>query len=667
MRRLDAGVPGARDRTESERAGTAARHGTAGVHGALAGALQYDDAPARPAHQAPGARHDRDAGGAELPAATLDALVARADGVPLYVEELTKAVMEPGAARGVEAIPASLADSLMGRLDRLSTAKEVAQRAAVLGREFGYPLLAATVGMDEPALRQGLARLVDAEILFALGEPPAATYTFKHALIQETAYQSLLKRTRQQLHARTAQVLEERFPERVAAGPEVVARHYDQAGLAAHAIAHYQRAGERATQRSANEEAIGHLRRALALVATLPATRERDQVEVGLQMAIGAPLTAARGWSHPENEQAYARARELASRIGDSPELPRVLSGVAAAYLIQGDLATAAEVAQEALAAAERSGEAFDRVSAHEEVGTSAVFQGHLSRALRHFERSIESYDPGRARAAGLPGGIRSWGILARVRGVVSHVSWSSRPGAVVERGFGGAGDARGTPVQSGECSRRRWTGPLRAPRVRPDARPRRRSLGSRRAAWVPAVPGTGAGVAGLGAGGSRARARRVSRRCSRRWTSWRTAPQRDHATPVARDARRGPLGGRRHDAAVARSTTASRKPATGPALLRCRVPGCGPRFSLTWTAVRSRRRRRSSTSRWTSPGGRRPRRWSCAPPPAWRGSGNARASAKPPAPCWRRYEWFTEGFDTRDLQDAKALLAALEPTGAER
>ncbi len=118
-----------------------------------------------------------------------DALVARADGVPLFVEELTKAVLEPGAARDVEAIPATLADSLMARLDRLSTAKEVAQRAAVLGREFGYPLLAAMVGLDEAALRQGLARLVDAEILFARGELPAGPYTFKHALIQETAYQ----------------------------------------------------------------------------------------------------------------------------------------------------------------------------------------------------------------------------------------------------------------------------------------------------------------------------------------------------------------------------------------------------------------------------------------------------------------------------------------------
>ena len=160
-------------------------------------------------------------------------------------------------------------------------------------------------------------------------------------------------------------MLEERFPERVASEPEVVARHYDQAGLAAQAIAHYQRAGERATQRSANEEAIGHLRRALALVATLPETRERHQMELGLQMAIGAPLAAARGWSHPEYEQTYARARELASQIGESPELPRVLAGMAAAYFVKGDLATAAEVAQEALAAAERTGDAFDLLSAH--------------------------------------------------------------------------------------------------------------------------------------------------------------------------------------------------------------------------------------------------------------------------------------------------------------
>lgn len=337
--------------------------------------------------------------GTELPAATLDALVARADGVPLYIEELTKAMMEPEAAQGVEGIPASLADSLMARLDRLSAAKEVAQRAAVLGREFGYPLLAAMVGMDEAALHLGLARLVDAEILFARGEPPAATYTFKHALIQETAYQSLLKRTRQQLHARVAQVLEVHFPERVASEPEVIARHYEQAGLAAQAIAHYQRAGERATQRLANEEAIGHLRRALALVGTLPETRERHRRELGLLMAIGAPLLVARGLSHPEYEQAYTRARKLASQLGEAPELPRVLAGVAAAYYAKGDLATSAEVAQEALAAAERTGEAFDLLDAHYMVGVPLFHQGHFSRALQHFEQSVKLYNPSAHRS----------------------------------------------------------------------------------------------------------------------------------------------------------------------------------------------------------------------------------------------------------------------------
>jgi len=365
--------------------------------------------------------------GTELPAATLDALVARADGVPLYVEELTKALATPGAERGVEAIPASLADSLMARLDRLSAAKEVAQRAAVLGREFGYPLLAAMVGMDEVALRHGLGRLVDAEILFARGEPPAATYTFKHALIQETAYQSLLKRTRQQLHARVAQVLEAHFPERVASDPEVIARHYDQAGLAAQAIAHYQGAGERATQRSANEEAIGHLRRALALVATLPETRARHQRELGLQMAIGAPLTAARGWSHPEYEQTYTRARELASQIGESPELPRVLVGVADTYLLKGEIATGAEVAQDALVAAERTGDTFDRLSAHEEVGLSLLLQGNFSRALQYFEQSIGLYDPSahgpQAYTVGFDRGVAARSYVAQCHLFLGHLA----------------------------------------------------------------------------------------------------------------------------------------------------------------------------------------------------------------------------------------------------
>src|SRR5262249_50065225 len=163
--------------------------------------------------------------------------------------------------------------------------KEVAQRAAVLGREFGYPLLAATAGLGEPALRHGLGRLADAEILFARGGPPGAPHIFQHALVQGAAYQPAPKRTRRPLHTRGAQVLEERFPERVAAEPEVVARHADAAGLAATAVTYYQRAGERAQDRSAHEEAITQFRKAIALVETLSAGAERDAREAGVQMA----------------------------------------------------------------------------------------------------------------------------------------------------------------------------------------------------------------------------------------------------------------------------------------------------------------------------------------------------------------------------------------------
>src|SRR5262249_25333262 len=298
-------------------------------------------------------RHARDMvavlGGPELPAATRDALVARADGVPLYIEELTKAVTAPGAARNVAAIPATLADSLMARLDRLSAAKEVAQRAAVLGREFGYPLLAATAGLDEAALRHGLARLVDAEILFARGAPPAATYCFKHALIQETAYQSLLKPTRQQRHARVAQGLEERFPERVASEPEVVARHAEAAGLTATAVTYYQRAGERAHGRSAYEEEIVHLRQALGLLAALPESADRHAREIALQLAPGSSLLAARGFGQREFETAMQRARVLCEVVRDLPHLGAALGGLANFYTNRGQFDLGIALAEQVL------------------------------------------------------------------------------------------------------------------------------------------------------------------------------------------------------------------------------------------------------------------------------------------------------------------------------
>jgi len=316
-------------------------------------ALQLARLTRRQAHEMVGGL-----GGARLSAAMIDALVARAGGVPLYVEELTKAVTESGASQDAAAIPATLADSLMARLDRLSSAKEVAQRAAVLGREFSYALLAGVAGLPEAALRSGLARLVESEILFARGEPPLSTYSFKHALVQEAAYESLLRRTRQELHGRAVDVLTTQLAERAEAEPEVVARHAEAAGRIDEAIAHYQRAGERAQVRSAHAEAILQLRHAIDLLATHPETAERDRREVKLQLALGVSLIAARGYAHAETEGAYERAGTLAERCGDPRRLGFARIGLASFYLVRGEVERGRALAAKVLAEAEARGDA---------------------------------------------------------------------------------------------------------------------------------------------------------------------------------------------------------------------------------------------------------------------------------------------------------------------
>jgi class 3 adenylate cyclase/tetratricopeptide (TPR) repeat protein len=330
--------------------------------------------------------------GETLAAETLEALVARADGVPLYVEELTKAVAEPGAARGADAIPSTLAGSLMARLDRLSAAKEVAQRAAVLGREFGYPLLAAVAEMDDAGLRQGLARLVDAEIVFQRGEPPEATYTFKHALVQEAAYESLLKRTRQQLHGRVFDVLRERFPERVTAEPEVVARHAEAAGLGDDAITYYGRAGEQTQARSAHEEAIGQFRKAIVLVEMRPAGAERDARELSLQFALGASLIAARGYAHPETAAVYERAAAVAGS-DDAARFGVARTGLAICYINRGEVERGRALAAEVLAAAEVRSDREQAVFGHTNVAFPEHYQGKFASSLAHCERAIALYD----------------------------------------------------------------------------------------------------------------------------------------------------------------------------------------------------------------------------------------------------------------------------------
>src|SRR5262249_25874373 len=260
---------------------------------------------------------NRMAHGKVLPAEVVEQIVAKTDGVPLFVEELTKMVLESGLLQEGEgryeltgplpplAIPTTLHEPLMARLDRLAAVKGLAQLGATLGREFSYALLHAVSPWKEETLQQGLHQLVEAEFLYQQGLPPQATYLFKHALIQDAAYQSLLRSTRQQYHQRIAQVLAERFPETAETQPELLAHHYTEAGLAEQAIGYWQRAGKRAIERSANLEAVAHLRQGIALLTTLPDTPARVQAELTLQTTLGPALMATRGYAAPEVAATY--------------------------------------------------------------------------------------------------------------------------------------------------------------------------------------------------------------------------------------------------------------------------------------------------------------------------------------------------------------------------
>src|SRR6266481_4298789 len=307
------------------------------------------------------------AGGRPLPGEVVDHIVAKADGVPLYVEELTKAILGSGVleARGDAYvltgslaqlhIPATLQDSLMARLDRVPQLREVAQLGAVLGREFSYDMISALAGIEEEMLQSGLDQLVVDELLYQRGRPPRSRYLFKHALIQDAAYQSLLKRTRQQYHQQAAKLLEDRFPELASTQPELVAHHYTEANCPAQAIAYWHKAGVAAANKSANLEAIEQFRRGLALVEALPDPRERAERELDLQMALGPALFATKVFSHPDIGRAYARAWELCRQLDDYAREFTALRGLMLYHQnLPLEMEKAQHFAEEALRVAER-------------------------------------------------------------------------------------------------------------------------------------------------------------------------------------------------------------------------------------------------------------------------------------------------------------------------
>lgn len=348
-------------------------------------------------------------GGHALAQEILQQIVAKTDGVPLFVEELTKSVLESlGVMRAVEspnrtplqfAIPTTLHDALMARLDRLNMAKDIAQLGAVVGREFSYELLRTVSALDEESLQQGLQRLVETELVYQRGVPPQATYVFKHALVQDTAYQSLLKSTRQHYHQQIAQVLEKRFPELIETQPELLAHHYTEGGLIAQALRYWQQAGERAIARSTHTESIAHLTQGLELLKTLPDTPERAQYELSFQITLGRSLMATKGYAAPDVEYTHARALDLCRQVGNTPQLFVALAGLFSFYLLRAQLQTVRELVQRLLMLAQDTQNPTLLLGAYSSLAVVSLAQGELPRAYAHLKQAIALYDPQKRRA----------------------------------------------------------------------------------------------------------------------------------------------------------------------------------------------------------------------------------------------------------------------------
>jgi class 3 adenylate cyclase/predicted ATPase len=350
-------------------------------------------------------------GGKALPPEVLEQIVEHTDGVPLFVEELTKAVLELGlleeGAGGYTlagplpplAIPSTLRDSLMARLDRRAPVREVAQVGAVIGREFSHELLAAVAGLPEAELDHATEQLVTTGLVFRRGGPAQAVYLFKHALVQDAAYGSLLISRRQQLHARIAQVLEERFPETAETEPELLAHHFGQAGLAEEAVDYHERAGRRALARSALAEALAQFGAALARLQDLPRAEGRLRRELALRLALGSGHVAAHGFAAPATGEAYRRAIELCEELGDARELFPVLYGLGLYYLYAAELSEARAVAERLLSLAETDDDRGLSFFAHRAAGVSALPAGDFAGARSHLERALELYDPGEHRS----------------------------------------------------------------------------------------------------------------------------------------------------------------------------------------------------------------------------------------------------------------------------
>jgi predicted ATPase/class 3 adenylate cyclase len=374
---------------------------------------------------------ERIAAGKTLPKEVTNQILARTDGVPLFVEELTKTVLEGGLLQERDdhyvlerplpalAIPTTLHASLMARLDRLAPVREVAQIGAVVGREFSYELLSVVAGLPKMKLDEALGQLVESELIFCRGEVPQAIYTFKHVLVRDAAYSGLLKSRRAQLHAAIASAFEQRFPEIIQAEPETLAHHLMEAGLNERAAGHWLQAGKKAAMRSANLEAIAHLQRGVEAVGCLPESSQRDRLDLDFQFALGPCLIATQGPASGKAMATFVRARELCERLGEPPEYLQIMFWVVTASVVRGELPQAAEMIATLLRLAQAHGDRPALLNAMRGEAMILLFMGRLADARKAIEGAFETFNASReadrlsARSAGQDAGVADLALMS--------------------------------------------------------------------------------------------------------------------------------------------------------------------------------------------------------------------------------------------------------------
>jgi class 3 adenylate cyclase/predicted ATPase len=377
------------------------------------------------------------AGGKSLPDEVVAQIVDRTDGVPLFIEELTKSVLESGLLREARdryaldrtlppfAIPTSLHDSLMARLDRLASVRLVAQIGAAIGREFSYALLRVISRVPEAELLTALDRLVTSELLFKRGTRPDAIYTFKHALVQDAAHGSLLRSTRQQLHAQIAEALETHYPELMENQPEIFAQHYAEAGFVEKSMAYWGNAGRRSAVRSAMAEAAAQFQKGLEQVALLPDDSARRRQELEFRSSLGTVLQSVKGYAADETGRTLARARELWEQLGSPPEFLQVAYAQSIYHAIRGELKLAHRLDEDLLRLSRQRNDPAGLFLAHQSCGRNLMFAGRLVAARSHLEESIAlcdlDSDQSVVQQAGLHPEVASQGFLAIVLFCLGH------------------------------------------------------------------------------------------------------------------------------------------------------------------------------------------------------------------------------------------------------